>query len=142
MEVRLQYPLTWPADRPRTPIHARRQGGNEVKSKKPSLALAIIELRAEIQDIKPPVTVKRISTNMPLLADGLPATVTSIGDPGVDLLFEIGGVTYRMSCDRFFDPAHNLRNIARHLRDFRLMSARGVADLRTLLSGFRKGVDQ
>lgn len=80
---RTNYPLTWPANWPRTPVSKRQQARFEV-----SFRVARDQLFEELRLLR--ATVVIVSSNIPLRKDGLPyASYREPEDPGVAVYFQL-----------------------------------------------------
>ena len=147
------YPLVWPAGRPRTPGHRRRRAsfgkqasksfrrgygsaGSYAYKQSLTVEQARVRLVDEIDRLGGSGLV--ISSDLALRQDGNPRSgQRNPQDPGVAAYFRLQGEPHCLSCDRWDRVADNLAAIAKHVEAVRGQTRWGVADARTMFSGFK-----
>lgn len=128
------FPLTWPADVPRTRRPQRSQ------FKRMTCAAAVAEIRHELSFNARTIV---ISTNLPVRQDGLPMGSGAIqsSDHGVAVYWtEIvrnQSQPHVMTCDRWDQLAHNLHAIALSLAALRGLDRWGAVRREQAFAGFR-----
>jgi hypothetical protein len=138
------YPLSWPANWPRT-VQAERQRARFHRDGQPlTIAGSRDRILSEIRSftrtghtwhIDPALVV--ISSDIPLRGDGLPASGRRLpDDSGVALYFELDGAEYCLPCDKWDRASDNMAAIAAHLGAMRGMDRWGVGDVRARFAGF------
>jgi hypothetical protein len=129
------YPLAWPAHRPRTKASSRVKG-DFVADKKPiTLAAASDKLEDQIERLggRSPVLSSNIETRM----DGRPRAYRAPpDDPGVCVYFELKGRPMAMACDAYTTAQQNIAAIANHIDAVRRQARYGVASAEESLQAF------
>lgn len=147
------YPLNWPAGKPRTPWNRRVAGAfnrkehgtktwsdgssyNYTQTKVLTLAVAVDRVLAEVRRMGG-VRGLVISTNVALRLDGYPKSgQRAPEDPGVAIYFALDGDPVALACDRYKSVEHNMAAIAAHLSASRAIERHGVGSLREIFRGF------
>ncbi|TPV97321.1 MAG: J domain-containing protein [Myxococcales bacterium FL481] len=145
------YPLTWPADRPRTPDDERqrarfsmsstRYNTNTRQSYTTRTQVSVHEGTTRLLGQLSRLGVEHepiISTNLKVTLKGRPRSGQRIpSDPGVAVYFRWGDLDYVMACDRWDRIEDNLAAIAAHIDALRRVERYGVVDAREAFSGFK-----
>ena len=132
------FPLAWPADRPRTPHEARLAG----KFRAP-FRTSYDSLFHEAERLHEPGVRDRefiISTAVPLSATGQPivAEARHVGDPGVAVYVWRGDVPYAIACDTYREVRHNMRALWAVIQALRIIQRHSTSGLLTQsMSGFQ-----
>lgn len=117
-----QYPLTWPANEPRTPADKRRD--TSPFSIPPDKALR--DLYAELRRFHAVDVI--LSTNVPVRADGYiyqDAARRRIEDPGAALFFSLGQRKVSICCDLYSAVNDNIRALGRIIEAMRTIERYG-----------------
>lgn len=117
------YPLSWPADRPRTSRYDRKAGPSQMPGGRVRQLLTKELKMMEVDQIV-------ISTNVATRRDGLPyAGQREPEDPGVVLYFTRKGSDIAISCDRWRTVDANLRAIGLTVEAIRGMERWGTEEM-------------
>lgn len=136
------YPLSWPAGRPRTPLHRRKTAafgtrGRSATGTKQALTVAEALARLQLQLDNLGARLPVISTNVETRLDGLPRSgAREPTDPGACLYFQLGGKPHAMPCDTYTKVADNIAAIAAHIEATRAIERHGVATVAEMFAGF------
>ncbi|NBW06950.1 MAG: J domain-containing protein [Caulobacteraceae bacterium] len=129
------YPLVWPAHRPRTKASARVKGGFVADKRSVTLAAASDKLEDQIERLGGRLPV--LSSNIELRMDGRPrADRAPPADPGVCVYFELKGRPMAMACDAYTTVQQNIAAIANHIDAVRRQARYGVASAEESLQAF------
>lgn len=143
------HPLTWPANRSRTPAGRRKRGQfgstKEIRSphgtvwrEKAELSIASALERVLQEMTRFEARYALISSDVELRRDGLPRSDRrEPADPGVAVYFTKDGDPYCLACDTFERVADNLAAIAGHVEATRRQMRYGVATAAESLQAFR-----
>jgi len=139
-----RYPLSWPLDRPRTPMRDRKRAVFSHGKKPLTVATAIQRLLSEIKGftsaghawvINPEKVI--VSSNLQTRIDGLPRSgQKEPDDPGVAVYLKLRGKDYCFACDRWDKVGDNIAAIAKHLEAIRGMERWGVGSLNQAFQGY------
>jgi len=123
-----RYPLAWPANQPRTPLHHPTFRVGEAKAR--TAMLRSCELLGGTDLV--------LSTNIKLRLDGQPyANQAGIEDQGVALYFSYNGRSRCFSCDSWATFRDNYRAIGQAIEGMRAISRSGCpAMVDAALEGF------
>ncbi|WP_303713427.1 hypothetical protein [Brevundimonas naejangsanensis] len=128
-------PLSWPAQRPRTPAHRRQNGKFKQGGGAITVAGAMDRVEAEIQRIGGINAL--LSSNLDLRLDGRPRSGGSRpADPGVCLYFTLKAEPFALACDTYTEVAQNIAALAAHLDATRAITRHGVASAAETLQAF------
>jgi hypothetical protein len=117
-----QFPLTWPADEPRTP-DAQRRTASQFKVA-PDRALR--DLYQELKRFKATNVV--LSSNVPVRTDGsiyADAARRRMDDAAVALYFELGARKIAICCDLYFSVNDNIRALYKVVEGMRTIERFG-----------------
>ena len=139
------YPLTWPAGRPRRPAADRKdspfgttkenRAGWREKVSLP-VSAAVDRVLAELRIFGARYIL--ISTDVELRKDGIPrSNRPEPADPGAAVYFTKDGRPYCLACDTFRRVADNLAAIAGHVEATRRQLRYGVATAEESLRAFQ-----
>lgn len=131
MESEVRYPLHWPVTTLRTNPMQRESSpfGNR------TVAAGVIELGKEMDRLDGRDWL--ISSNLRMRQDGLPMSGSGrVDDPGVAVYFTLKGKRLCLACDRYTDPAANIRAIVKHIDAMRGMQRWGVGSLEQAFAGY------
>lgn len=135
------FPLDWPANRPRTPATLRKYGKFKTQTdggwmSKVTVAAAHSRLISEVARIAGLYPV--LSSNLPTTRDGRPRPDTRPvdGEVGVCLYFVLKGQPIALACDTYTDVAQNIAALAAHLEATRAIERHGVATAAETLQAF------
>lgn len=119
------YPLTWPAQRPRTPGYRIERSSFD---RQRSFAVVRDELVREVARLGASDLI--VSTNIPLRQDGLPyATFSRIRDFGVAVYFKYRGQDMCFACDRWTRIEDNMHAIVKTIDALRGVARWGSGDM-------------
>ncbi len=119
------YPLTWPAQRPRTPGYRIERSSFD---RQRSFAVVRDELVREVARLGASELI--VSTNIPLRQDGLPyATFSRIRDFGVAVYFKYRGQDMCFACDRWTRIEDNMHAIVKTIDALRGVARWGSGDM-------------
>lgn len=138
MENVTRSPLSWPANKPRTPDHLRARSpfGRDYRVS----PLTVDRGRRDIQHELELMGVRDyvLSTNIALRLDGEPRSgQPEPKDPGVALYFTLKGhkTPTVLACDKWASVAENMRAIVKHLDALRGIERWGVATAEQMFLG-------
>lgn len=115
------YPLTWPADRPRS-------RWRDYARFKTTIGRAIENVQQEVQRLGGTNLI--ISSNLPLRRDGLPyARPGNITDTGVAVYFRYAGRDMCFACDCWIGIENNIQSIAKTIEALRGIERWGASDM-------------
>lgn len=140
-QIEFAYPVSWPAGRPRTPAHARKEAAWRHGGARLTFDRAVGRLSAQIDAITKTgqawrVLEQTLSTNLQLRVDGRPRRDRGEpADPGVAFYFELDGAPHVLACNRWSTIPDNVAAIAAHIEALRGQERWGVADLRQAFAG-------
>jgi hypothetical protein len=130
------YPLAWPAGRPRTPTHHRKDGKFKANGGALTVAKAADRVAAELTRLGAIYGI--MSSNLEVRLDGRPRSgQRNPDDPGVCVYFQLSRKPYAMACDRYRTVADNLAAIAAHIEATRAITRHGVASAEETLQAFQ-----
>lgn len=115
------YPLSWPAQWPRTPRRQRSQFGTTFAAARDGIVreLALLGARDVI-----------ISSNVPLRRDGLPyASKGEADDPAVAVYFTLKGEQKCIPCDKWIRTRDNLQAIRKTIEALRGLDRWGAKEI-------------
>lgn len=129
--MRSPFPLQWPDNWPRT-----QTLGAGPRRFRVSLAVAVRALQHELDLLG--ATDAVITSDLPVKGDGTPYADGRADDPGIAVWFTLDGAEHVLACDRWPDPADNLRAIGCSIEALRGLKRWGAADLvNRAFTGFR-----
>lgn len=139
----MDFPLKWPANRPRTPERARKAALWRHEGRPVTLTVARRRLRDQAEAMTRSgrpwrVTEMVLSTNIRFTRAGTRDQNVSRRDPddvGVAFYFALDGRPHVLACDRWDTVADNIAAIAAHIEALRGQERWGVADLRQAFAG-------
>jgi hypothetical protein len=140
-QIEFAYPVDWPAAKPRTPAHKRKEALFRSDGRRVLWDTALGRLREQVAMVTPNHRAWRmreltLSTNHELRADGRPRRDRGApSDPGVAFFFELDGQPHVLACDRWDTVADNIAAIAAHIEALRGQERWGVADMRQAFAG-------
>jgi hypothetical protein len=137
------YPLSFPADRPRTSPGDRKEALWRNAGSRITLSAAKERLRQQVNAMtrqgRPWRVLNQVlSTNIRYTASGSRDQSVSRRDPddaGVAFYFDLDGKPHVLACDRWNTVADNIAAIAAHIEALRGQERWGVADLRQAFAG-------
>jgi len=146
-----RYPLTWPANWPRTPARDRaaatfrtgssgyvQLGDRQVRQRterRLSVPDAIRRLTQQLALLE--AADELLSTNVRTRLDGLPrAGEAEPADPGVAVYFRLHGADRCLACDRWNRVADNIAALAAHVDAIRRIDRYGVGTLDQAFAGY------
>lgn len=126
------FPLQWPEGWPRTRASARERGWQFKQSNFRSGGRDLVTLEVARQKLfseldRMGVGSVVLSSNVPLRLDGQPRNGASPlqDDPGVAIYFTLRGRQMAMACDRFDNPAANVRSLGLAIEAMRQLERHG-----------------
>lgn len=130
-----KYPLSWPTHWKRTPPGDRKRSAFGYRNRRPSLAMAIQAMSAELNRLG--ATDVIVSTNKPLRLDGLPRSdSTEPADGGAAVYFNLDGAPRVLACDKWQTVGENLWAIFKHIESVRGQERWGVGSLDQAFRGY------
>lgn len=135
------YPVAWPALKPRTLGHQRKEALFRSEGRRILWDTALGRLREQVALVTPTGRNWRmkeltLSTNHELRADGRPRRDRGApSDPAVAFFFELDGAPHVLACDRWNTVADNIAAIAAHIEALRGQERWGVADMKQAFAG-------
>lgn len=140
-QIEFAYPVAWPAGRPKTPAHQRKDALWRHAGGRVNWDVAVRRLREQVNAITAPkqkwrVLEQTLSTNYELRVDGRPRRDRGApGDPSVAFYFELDGEPHVLACDRWSTVPDNIAAIAAHIEALRGQERWGVADMKQAFAG-------
>lgn len=140
-QIEFAYPVAWPAGRPRTPAHDRKEALWRDGRGRVNFDVAVGRLRSQVNAITPAgrnwrVLEQTLSTNFELRNDGRPRRDRGApSDPSVAFYFELDDQPHVLACDRWSTVADNIAAIAAHIEALRGQERWGVADMKQAFAG-------
>jgi hypothetical protein len=140
-EIEFAYPVAWPAGRPKTPAHQRKDALWRDRGGRVNFEIAVRRLREQVNAITKPGQAWRdleqtLSTNFELRIDGRPRRDRGTpSDPAAAFYFELEGEPHVLACDRWATVADNIAAIAAHIDALRGQERWGVADMKQAFAG-------
>ena len=124
-----EFPLHWPADRPRTAPEARVTGRFKIPFEVAWDALVHEAEKLHEDKVREVI----VSTNVPLGVDGLPLVSASggskIADPGVCVYVWREGKPYALASDHYREVRHNLRALWATVQALRIIARHATGPL-------------
>lgn len=146
--AQFEYPLTWPANFPRTAYRKAngfaKKGDHGMQSLTTHQAYMRVLKEAsaftrnkQVWRLNPDTLI--VSSNLRVRrSDHMPESAQKHPlDPGVAVYFELDKQSYCLPCDKWDTVAGNLAAIAAHLNAIRGIERWGVGDLRAQFAGFQ-----
>ena len=149
-EEQTRYPLSWPANWPRTPRSQRKRarfksttrkysqtspGSSWLQSQSLTVAQALERLQAEVDRLGARGAL--VSSNVAVRLDGLPRSgQAEPQDPGVALYFTLKRAPRCLACDRWDRVADNIAALASHIEAIRSIDRWGVGTLEQAFAGY------
>lgn len=122
MNTEQAYPLSWPANWPRT-----KQPQPNSRFSKVSVPAALDALESELG---------RLGAKTVVISSNVTLAHRSPSDPGVAVYFSLGKLRCSLACDRWTNVAHNLWAISKHIEALRGQDRWGVGSIDQAFAGY------
>lgn len=119
---RTAFPLTWPTNRPRTPVSQRKAGKFRAV-----FSQARDELLEELARLGARKAI--LSSDAPMRRDGLPYADADPSDPACAVYFERAGRPYVIACDTYTELRANVRAVSATIQALRAIERHGSSAL-------------
>ena len=140
-QIEFAYPVAWPAGKPRTPSHGRKEALWRKGGRRLLWDDAVRRLREQVRQVTKPgqpwrVLEQTLSTNFELRIDGRPRRDRGApADPAAAFFFELDGQPHVLACDLWDTVPDNIAAIAAHIKALRGQERWGVSDMKQAFAG-------